>query len=68
LVPEKAYDELHARRHGADALALAANGGFDVVVLDFQLPDGGPRTCAALASFVPEDRMRTLKGRCPEAL
>jgi CheY-like chemotaxis protein len=40
----------------ADALAIAASRSFDLVVLDFQLPEGGTRTCAALASFVPEDR------------
>jgi DNA-binding response OmpR family regulator len=40
----------------AEALTIAANRAFDVVVLDLQLPEGGAQTCAALAGFVPIDR------------
>jgi DNA-binding response OmpR family regulator len=40
----------------ADALVMAADRSFDLVVLDLQLPEGGTKTCAALAGFVPKDR------------
>jgi DNA-binding response OmpR family regulator len=46
----------------ADALAMAAKRTFDLVVLDFQLPEGGTKTCAALARFVPKDRFLLLTG------